>query len=172
MNHYSSEGAILVVLAAVFGSLFAVNATHSAPKPPQARVETSYRRAEIEAVAALSEQADTERLMAAIRHVESHGDPRAVSKKGARGAYQTMAATERNPGLGVRPMLHYTQKEQERFARDYAVALRERYARMLAEGAYNAGVGAVDRALKETLARLPMETRHYVKKVELAMNQN
>ena len=34
------------------------------------------------------------------------------------------------------------------------------------EAAYNAGPGAVDRAFKSALGKLPAETRHYVKKVE------
>lgn len=114
-------------------------------------------------------QLQADRLLPAVEQVESHGNANAVSSKGARGLYQVMPDTAKHPGFGVMPMRNHTIKEQRRFARDYLNALLRKYHgnHKLALAAYNAGVGAVDRVI----AKLPKETRQYVDKVELAMEE-
>lgn len=57
-------------------------------------------------------------LLPAVEKVESHGDLDAVSRKGARGLYQIMPDTAKDPGFGVRKMHGHTIKEQNRFTRD------------------------------------------------------
>jgi len=87
-------------------------------------------------------------LLHAVMMQESGGNPNAVSSKGARGLYQIMDATARNPGFGVEPLRNNSITDQERFAKDYLGAMLERYDGNLpvSLAAYNAGPGAVDKA--------------------------
>lgn len=123
-------------------------------------------------VDALLQEVDRENLLRAVRHVESHGNCKAVSRRGARGCYQTMPATEKMPGFGIHPMRNHSDKEQKRFAGDYLDVQERRYARMLAEAAYNAGPAAVDEAVRKAFTQLPKETREYTKKVEQQIAAN
>jgi soluble lytic murein transglycosylase-like protein len=83
-------------------------------------------------------------LVAAVVEAESKFDPRAVSRKGARGLMQLMPATARR--LGFQPAeLHDPEKNLDAGAR-YLRQLVDRYGELdLALAAYNAGEGAVDR---------------------------
>jgi hypothetical protein len=116
----------------------------------------------------LEPHSQLERELAAVEDTESHGDPNAVSKKGARGSMQTMSGTLRDPGYGVRPAQNDSPEELRRVGRDYYAALRAHYGDAAkAFAAYNAGPGALDGAVKkygaDWLAHLPEETRNYVR---------
>lgn len=117
-----------------------------------------------------------DKLAAAVRTVESGGDPGAVSSKGAVGTMQTMPFTLSDPGFGVQPAKDDSPAERERVGRDYLRAMLKRYNGSYAKAlaAYNAGPGKVD----EWIARRPKatdaefvslipygETRAYVGKV-------
>lgn len=109
-------------------------------------------------------------LIDAVIHVESRGDPNAVSPKGARGRMQVMDYTNADPGFGVTPARNNSQAERERVGRDYLQAMRRRYGSVeQALAAYNAGPGRVDQALARSRATgrdwrefLPAETRDYI----------
>ena len=99
------------------------------------------------------------RLVAAVIWVESSGDPKAVSRKGAKGLMQLMPTTARS--LGVRDALDPVQnvdggvrylKQQMDAHRDLSLAL----------AAYNAGPTAVSR-----YGGIPpyKETKNYVRRV-------
>ena len=84
-------------------------------------------------------------LVAAVAHVESRFDSRAVSHRGARGLMQLMPATGQR--LGVRPAeLFDPEKNLDAGAR-YLRQLADRFGDdlSLVLAAYNAGEGAVDR---------------------------
>lgn len=85
-------------------------------------------------------------LASAVMHVESRGDPNAVSPVGARGTMQTMPGTLRDPGFGVTPARNDSPQELERVGRDFLKAMLRRYNGniTLALAAYNAGPGTVD----------------------------
>lgn len=92
-----------------------------------------------------------------------------TSVKGAQGRMQVMPGTQRDPGFGVKPAANNSAAELARVGRDYLAAMMTRYGNDPAKAwaAYNAGPGAVDEALKDGgnwLARMPKETRDYVKK--------
>ena len=107
--------------------------------------------------------------------VESGGNPAALSPQGARGLWQFMPATARRYGLRV----SYETDERldvERSTRAAARHLRDLYQQFgawpLALAAYNAGDGAVQKAIRRgkttnfatlsSLRLLPAETRAYV----------
>lgn len=114
--------------------------------------------------------------------VESGGRAMALSPKGARGLWQFMPDTARRYGLVVTPGLD-ERVDVVKSTRAAAHYLRDLYSQFgdwnLAFAAYNAGEGAVQRAMKhgahdfETLShgrRLPMETRNYVPAVLSAVH--
>lgn len=133
------------------------------------------------------------RVYASQEHVESGGDPVAVSPKGAVGPMQVMPATAREvaAGLGDKRLEGLSDerttealKSDPDFARklgqSYSGQMRDRYDgdRVLQLAAYNAGPGTVDAALAKVgdprkgeitygqfVAALPEETRGYVTKV-------
>lgn len=99
----------------------------------------------------------------AVRHVESRGDPQAVSPKGAMGLMQIMpetwAALRAKHGLGNDP---FEPRDNIFAGAAYLREMHDRYgsiAGMLA--AYNAGPGRYDEHLVSGRA-LPAETRAYV----------
>lgn len=100
---------------------------------------------------------------------ESGGNPNAVSPKGARGLWQVMPATARDPGFGIRPS-DGSQADDARVGAEYRRAMQGRYGGDLAKmwAAYNWGPGNVDKALTRHgdnwLANAPAETRNYVNK--------
>jgi soluble lytic murein transglycosylase-like protein len=102
-------------------------------------------------------------LVAALIQVESAFNPRAVSRKGARGLMQLLPETARRFGLSKRRDLFDPAKNMEAGIR-YLRWLSDRFsgdaARVLA--AYNAGEGAVDR-----FGGVPpfQETRNYVTRI-------
>lgn len=118
----------------------------------------------------------TERLLDALRKVESNDNPKAVSSKGALGAYQFMPSTAKEYGL--------EDPFNEPQARVAALRkIEDDYKRFgdleLALAAYNAGSGRIQKLLKETggssfsdiAARLPKETRDYVPKIAKILAQ-
>ena len=109
-----------------------------------------------------------EALAAAVKQVESGGDPSAVSPKGAVGTMQTMPGTLRDPGFGVTPAKDNSPAEQERVGRDYLQAMIAKYGNIEhALVAYNWGPTNADKwiAAGADPAALPKETREYVPKV-------
>lgn len=104
----------------------------------------------------------------AVKQVESGGDPNAVSPKGAVGTMQTMPATLKDPGFGVKPAKDNSSAELERVGSDYLQAMQKRYGNLnYALIAYNWGPGNADRWIKNgaDFSKLPKETQDYVKKV-------
>jgi hypothetical protein len=108
----------------------------------------------------------------AVMHVESRGNPNAVSPKGALGTMQTMPNTLRDPGFGVRPARDNSPAEMERVGKDYLRAMQARYGLEGGLAAYNWGPGNWEAALERSggdvrraLASAPAETRAYVPKV-------
>lgn len=86
-------------------------------------------------------------LLPHVIHQESGGNPKAVSKKGAVGRMQTMPATLKDPGFGVKPAVDDSDGERERVGREYLLAMIKRYPGRpdLALAAYNAGPGRADK---------------------------
>lgn len=122
----------------------------------------------------LLDQVHAESMLRAIKQVESHGDCKAVSKKGAKGCYQIMDATAKNPGFGVKAKQNNSDAEQKRLAKEYTAALHNHFEKLVEKlviYSYNGGVGRVDRALNQALASLPVETQEYLVKVQLAENE-
>ena len=100
-----------------------------------------------------------------------------TSPKGALGIMQVMPATAANPGFGVTPAKDSSPAERARVGQDYLRAMLTRYDgdQQKAWAAYNAGPGAVDKAMSNAassragtrtswLAYLPKETQAYVGK--------
>lgn len=111
-------------------------------------------------------------LADAVQHVESGGNPNAVSPKGALGLMQTMPGTLRDPGFGVMPAQSNSPDEMKRVGVDYLSALTQKYGTTGGLAAYNWGPGNWDKALaasggdpQRALAMAPAETRAYVPKV-------
>ncbi len=114
---------------------------------------------EVIAEAAQENQIDP-RLIRAVIQVESAGNPKAVSPKGAMGLMQLMPETARS--LGVRD--HFDVRENILAGARYLKSLINRYNGNidLALAAYNWGPGNLERAPKS----MPMETVQYVAKVK------
>lgn len=91
-----------------------------------------------------------------------------TSPKGAKGEMQVMDGTNLDPGFGVRPAADSSPAERARVGSDYLDAMLARYgSEDKAMAAYNAGPGAVDKALAkggDWLSHLPAETQAYVAK--------
>lgn len=100
---------------------------------------------------------------------ESGGNPNAVSPKGARGLWQVMPSTARDPGFGIRPS-NGTPSDDARVGAEYRRVMQKRYGGNLPSmwGAYNWGPGAVDAARakygEDWLSHAPAETQAYVNK--------
>lgn len=134
-------------------SVRATAGTHSAPARWAALVET----------VAAAHRLDPG-LVAAVIRVESNWEPRAVSRKGARGLMQLMPATARRLGVSKA----FDPVQNVRGGARYLSLLAERFGEEEVEkilAAYNAGEEAV-----ETYKGVPpyRETREYVRKVMAA----
>lgn len=117
---------------------------------------------------------NNERLMQALGQVESgnrhrNEDGSLVTNPhtGARGRYQIMPATGRDPGYGVRPLQDDSEEEHRRFATEYLSALIDAFDGSIekALAAYNWGPGNVMRAGDNWQDVAPAETRNYVPSV-------
>lgn len=104
-----------------------------------------------------------------IKTIESHGDPNAVSKKGALGVGQTMPKTLKDPGFGVKPAKDDSPQELERVGKDYWQAMKNEFKgdSRLAGMAYNWGVGHVHDWLASGAdwRKVPKETQDYLSKM-------
>jgi soluble lytic murein transglycosylase-like protein len=102
------------------------------------------------------------RVVAALVRQESAGNPRALSRKGARGLMQLMPATASR--FGVRKHELYTPEHNVEAGVRYLRWLADRFPNDLARilAAYNAGEGAVER-----YGGIPpyRETRDYVRRI-------
>lgn len=112
----------------------------------------------------------TDALLDNVRLVESGGNDRAMSPKGAVGPFQIMPTTGMSPGYGVSRIFGQDLFDRERskaWAREYLSAMYAKYQNpMLAVAAYNAGPGNIDRALANGgFAAMPGETQDYVRRV-------
>lgn len=95
------------------------------------------------------------------------------SPKGALGVAQIMPATAAKPGYGMQPidLRNTTPEQQKAWANEYINKIAEHHNFTLEQGvaAYNAGPGAVEKAIKaggaNWLSKLPKETQNYVPKV-------
>ena len=98
---------------------------------------------------------------------ESGGNPGALSPKGARGMWQVMPSTARDPGFGIQPS-NGTPADDARVGAEYRRAMQSRYNGNLPLmwGAYNWGPGNVDKARAQYgenwLSHAPAETQSYV----------
>lgn len=105
------------------------------------------------------------------RHRDANGNLITNPSSGARGAYQVMPHTARDPGYGVDPLRNDSREEHRRFADDYIGAMEDLFdgSTRKALAAYNAGPGAVqdaeDEYGKQWLSGLPGETQAYVPQV-------
>lgn len=110
-----------------------------------------------------------------VEHIESGGNRYGkdgellTSPKGAQGEMQVMPGTATDPGFGVTPARDHSPEELARVGRDYLGAMATRYGDSdKALAAYNAGPGAVDKAIAahgdDWLKHLPRETQVYVHK--------
>ncbi len=110
------------------------------------------------------------------RHRDANGNL-ITSHAGARGQYQIMPATGRQPGMGVSPLRNDTAEEHKRFADDYLTALYKKFGGDLDAtfAAYNAGAGTVQNLQKQYgsdwLKHAPAETRAYVPSVKGKLSQ-
>lgn len=103
-------------------------------------------------------------LAEAVLHQESRGKAGAVSPVGAKGLMQTMPATLRDPGFGVKPAQSDAPEELARVGVDYLGKMLKRYNGNVnvALAAYNAGPGRADKYG----AKVPFkETQDYIKKI-------
>jgi hypothetical protein len=109
-------------------------------------------------------------LLDSIRHVESRGNPKAVSNKGAMGAYQFMPATAKSYGIDP-----FNEDESRGAARQYIEDEMQALGDIRAAiAAYNAGRPAITRAIKKADSSnfndykkyLPKETQEYVTLIE------
>lgn len=100
---------------------------------------------------------------------ESHGDPNAISPKGAMGLKQLMPATAANPGFGIAPAKDGSVAENMRVGNEYMDAMLQKYNGNvpLALAGYNWGPHATDKWISEGSdpAKLPPETVDYINKV-------
>lgn len=100
---------------------------------------------------------------------ESHGNPNAVSPKGATGLKQLMPATAADPGFGIQPAKDGSVAENMRVGNEYMDAMLTKYKGNvpLALAGYNWGPGATDKWIADgsDSAKLPPETANYIKKV-------
>ena len=104
-------------------------------------------------------------MLNAVMHVESGGNPRAVSAKGALGPFQMMPATAQQ--LGVNP---FDMKSAARGAAQYLASNYQKFQSWdSALAAYNAGPGAVAKA--GGVPNFP-ETQAYVEKVKDKMGMD
>jgi soluble lytic murein transglycosylase-like protein len=122
-----------------------------------------------------SRAAESARLANAVKQIESGGNRYGkdgallTSPKGAQGEMQVMPGTATDPGFGVTPAANNSPEELARVGRDYLGAMTQRYGGDTdkALAAYNAGPGAVDKALKfgdDWKSHLPQETQDYIVK--------
>lgn len=105
---------------------------------------------------------DMERLLDAIRHVESGGNAGAVSPKGAKGPYQFMDATAAQYGVSD----PFNEEQSRAGARRYMNDLLEMFNGDLDSAivAYNGGPGRLQK--RGSIAAMPMESRAYLVKVK------
>ena len=102
-----------------------------------------------------------------------------TSPKGAKGEWQVLDSTNKDPGFGVKPAQDDSPAERARVGRDFLGAMVKRYDGDLAKAwaAYNHGPGNVDAALARAtpkaandwkqgnwMADMPAETQAYVAK--------
>lgn len=124
---------------------------------------------------------EMDRLQGIVRLMESNnqdfdksGNP-LTSPKGARFSMQVMPATAKNPGYGITPARDDSPEESNRVGREYLSAMVKEFGGNVPQAlaAYNAGPGAVKKAMNEAqrdrapenwLAFLPKETQDYVAK--------
>jgi hypothetical protein len=107
----------------------------------------------------------TPSLLDAVRHVESRGNPKAVSPAGARGPYQFMPATAKQYGLAD----PHDEPTARQAAARYLTDLSKQFGGDVDKAllAYNWGPGNVARYLK-TGGPMPVEAQQYVGKVRAA----
>ncbi|NNS07343.1 lytic transglycosylase domain-containing protein [Erwinia sp. JH02] len=114
---------------------------------------------------------DEERLLDAVMHAESGGNPNAVSRAGATGPYQFMSGTARDMGLRVDGQVDERRDpaKSREAARKYLNQLINRYGGNvdLALKAYNVGPTALDRWIKagSNPNTMNSETANYVGRV-------
>lgn len=107
-----------------------------------------------------------------MRHRNKDGSL-VTSPKGAQGIAQIMPATAAKPGYGMKSidLKNTTPEQQMAWSEEYInkIAAHHKFSIPQAVAAYNAGGGAVEKAIKKHganwLAALPKETRDYVPKV-------
>ena len=112
-------------------------------------------------------------LFNALGFVESSGNQKAVSPKGAIGTYQGMPATLDDPGFGVKPRRNNSLDEADRVTKDYMMAMLNRHGGDLERAlvSYNYGPGAADKWIASGAKKkdLPKETRDYLIKMKKAL---
>jgi hypothetical protein len=111
---------------------------------------------------------DMERLLDAVRQVESGGNPNAVSPKGAKGPYQFMDATAAEYGV-KNP---FDENQSREGARKYLNNLYNQFGTVEhALAAYNGGPGRLSRRGND-IGAMPPESQDYVQKVMALYGEN
>jgi len=113
----------------------------------------------------VDDTAITPKLLDALRHVESRGNPNAVSRAGARGPYQFMPGTAKQYGLTDPHNEPAARSAAARYLTDLTTQFGGDVDKALL--AYNWGPGNVSRYLK-TGGPMPTEAQQYVGKVRTA----
>ena len=113
---------------------------------------------------------DIEALLDAIRQIESGGNPRAISKAGAAGAYQLMPSTASMFGLQGKDL--FDEEKSRQAAKAYVSDLLSRFGSLEhAVAAYNAGptrltnLGGDYSGIAETAAYVPKVLNEYQNRV-------
>ncbi|TXJ25378.1 MAG: hypothetical protein E6Q24_14695 [Chitinophagaceae bacterium] len=103
-----------------------------------------------------------EMLLDSVRHVESRGNPNAVSPKGAQGPYQFMPATAKEYGV-TDP---FNEEQSREGARRYLTDLMKMFDGDVESAlvAYNGGPGRLKK-LNGDISRMPEESRTYLTRV-------
>lgn len=117
------------------------------------------------------------KALAVIPIIESHYNPGSVSNKGAGGIWQLMPGTAKEYGINSQQRFNFQPSTNA--ALKYFSALHKQFGSwQLAVAAYNAGAGAVQKALKQNPTatsvqqlKLPTETKQYVQKFDQLSNQ-
>lgn len=105
---------------------------------------------------------DMENLLDAVRHVESRGNPNAVSPKGAQGPYQFMPDTAKQYGVAD----PFNEEQSREGARRYLTDLTNQFGGNVEQAivAYNGGPGRLQK-VGGNIAQMPQESQNYLAQV-------
>lgn len=138
---------------------------------------TGVKRQEFSFITQRATELKLPKALALIPIIESHYNPGSVSNKGAGGIWQLMPGTAEQYGISGQQRFNF--KPSTEAALKYFQALHKEFGKWeYAIAAYNAGAGAVQKALKQDPTatcvqqlKLPTQTKQYVQKFEQLKGQ-